>query len=61
MIAATIIFGSSLLLVPYIGGEFMPHLDEARVVRATAAYTIRRGGVKVAPQNSQYSDVLSAK
>jgi len=41
MIVATIIFGASLLLVPYIGGEFMPHLDEGALwVRATMPYTI---------------------
>ncbi len=38
---ATIIFGSTLLLIPYIGGEFMPHLDEGALwVRATMPYTI---------------------
>src|SRR5579884_3713472 len=35
------IFGCSLLLIPAIGGEFMPHLDEGALwVRATAPYTI---------------------
>ncbi len=35
------IFGSSLLLIPLIGGEFMPHLDEGALwVRATTPYTI---------------------
>lgn len=39
--AATIIFGATLLLIPYIGGEFMPHLDEGALwVRATMPYTI---------------------
>ncbi|MGE0043964.1 MAG: efflux RND transporter permease subunit [Vicinamibacterales bacterium] len=34
-------FGASLLLVPLIGGEFMPHLDEGALwVRATTPYTI---------------------
>ena len=28
MLIAVLIFGATLLLVPYIGGEFMPHLDE---------------------------------
>ena len=38
---ATLIFGASLLLVPFIGGEFMPHLDEGALwVRATMPYTI---------------------
>jgi len=41
MLIATIIFGVSLLLVPAIGGEFMPHLDEGAIwVRATMPYTI---------------------
>src|SRR5580700_2915234 len=35
------IFGASLLLIPSIGGEFMPHLDEGALwVRATTPYTI---------------------
>lgn len=39
--AAVLIFGSTLLLVPFIGGEFMPHLDEGALwVRATMPYTI---------------------
>jgi cobalt-zinc-cadmium resistance protein CzcA len=36
-----LVFASSLLLIPYIGGEFMPHLDEGALwVRATTPYTI---------------------
>ena len=35
------VFGASLLLIPFIGGEFMPHLDEGALwVRATTPYTI---------------------
>jgi cobalt-zinc-cadmium resistance protein CzcA len=35
------IFVGSLLLIPLIGGEFMPHLDEGALwVRATTPYTI---------------------
>ena len=35
------VFGVSLLLVPYIGAEFMPHLDEGSLwIRATMPYTI---------------------
>jgi cobalt-zinc-cadmium resistance protein CzcA len=35
------VFGASLLLIPGIGGEFMPHLDEGALwVRATTPYTI---------------------
>ncbi|HXY18683.1 MAG TPA: CusA/CzcA family heavy metal efflux RND transporter [Gemmatimonadales bacterium] len=34
-------FAASLLLVPFIGAEFMPHLDEGAIwVRATMPYTI---------------------
>jgi len=41
MVAATVVFGATLLLVPLIGGEFMPHLDEGALwVRATLPYTI---------------------
>jgi cobalt-zinc-cadmium resistance protein CzcA len=41
MIAATLIFAASLLLIPFIGGEFMPHLDEGALwVRATMPYTV---------------------
>ncbi|HYK35584.1 CusA/CzcA family heavy metal efflux RND transporter [Alloacidobacterium sp.] len=41
MVASTVIFALSLLLVPFIGGEFMPHLDEGALwVRATMPYTI---------------------
>src|SRR6266853_2245904 len=52
MIAAAVIFGSSLLLVPYIGAEFMPHLDEGALwLRATLPYTISfEESSKFAPQ-----------
>ncbi len=52
MLVATIIFGFSLFLVPYIGAEFMPHLDEGALwVRATMPYTISyEEAAKVAPQ-----------
>jgi cobalt-zinc-cadmium resistance protein CzcA len=41
MIAAILIFGASLLLIPQIGVEFLPHLDEGALwVRATMPYTI---------------------
>jgi cobalt-zinc-cadmium resistance protein CzcA len=52
MLLATLIFGASLLLVPYIGGEFMPHLDEGALwVRATMPYTISfEEAAKFAPQ-----------
>jgi cobalt-zinc-cadmium resistance protein CzcA len=50
--AAALIFGASLLLVPFIGGEFMPHLDEGALwVRATMPYTISYDEAsKIAPQ-----------
>jgi heavy metal efflux system protein len=39
--AGVLIFAASLLLVPVIGGEFLPHLDEGALwVRATMPYTI---------------------
>jgi cobalt-zinc-cadmium resistance protein CzcA len=35
------VFGCSLLTIPFIGSEFMPHLDEGALwVRATTPYTI---------------------
>jgi cobalt-zinc-cadmium resistance protein CzcA len=41
IIGATLIFAASLLLIPFIGGEFMPHLDEGALwVRATMPYTV---------------------
>lgn len=52
MLAATAIFGATLLLIPFIGGEFMPHLDEGALwVRATMPYTISyEEASKIAPQ-----------
>ncbi len=52
MVVATVIFGATLLLIPYIGGEFMPHLDEGALwVRATMPYTISYDEAsKFAPQ-----------
>src|ERR1700741_2909379 len=49
---AALIFGATLLLVPFIGGEFMPHLDEGALwVRATMPYTISfEEASKFAPQ-----------
>jgi len=41
MFWASAIFVLTLLLVPFIGGEFMPHLDEGALwVRATMPYTV---------------------
>jgi cobalt-zinc-cadmium resistance protein CzcA len=52
LLVATIIFGCTLLLVPLIGGEFLPHLDEGALwVRATMPYTISfEEAAKFAPQ-----------
>ncbi len=41
LVVSVAIFAASLLLVPFIGAEFMPHLDEGSLwVRATMPYTI---------------------
>ena len=41
MLSSVVIFAATLLLVPFIGGEFMPHLDEGALwVRATMPYTV---------------------
>jgi cobalt-zinc-cadmium resistance protein CzcA len=46
------VFAGSLLLIPFIGGEFMPHLDEGALwVRATTPYTISfEESSKLSPQ-----------
>ena len=61
MLVAVVIFGATLLLVPTIGGEFMPHLDEGALwVRATMPYTISfEEAGKIAPQIRDDLDVLS--
>ena len=55
LLVAGAIFGGTLLLVPGIGGEFMPHLDEGALwVRATMPYTISfEEASKIAPQIRQ--------
>ncbi len=52
MFVATVIFGLTLLLIPFIGGEFMPHLDEGALwIRATMPYTISfEEASKLSPQ-----------
>lgn len=52
IVGSLLIFGATLLLVPLIGGEFLPHLDEGAVwVRATMPYTISfEEAEKFAPQ-----------
>ncbi len=49
---AVAIFAPVMFLVPLIGGEFMPHLDEGALwVRATMPYTISwQEAAKIAPQ-----------
>jgi cobalt-zinc-cadmium resistance protein CzcA len=52
MVIASLIFGAALLLIPFIGGEFMPHLDEGALwIRATMPYTISfEESSKISPQ-----------
>jgi cobalt-zinc-cadmium resistance protein CzcA len=52
MVIAALIFAATLLLIPFIGGEFMPHLDEGALwVRATMPYTISfEEASRIAPQ-----------
>jgi heavy metal efflux system protein len=52
LIVGLAIFVATLLLIPLIGGEFLPHLDEGAVwVRATMPYTISfEEAAKFAPQ-----------
>jgi heavy metal efflux system protein len=51
-IASALLLGGSLLLIPRIGAEFMPHLDEGALwVRATMPYTISFDeSAKIAPK-----------
>jgi len=52
MLVATAIFAATVLLVPFIGGEFMPHLDEGALwIRATLPHTISyEEAAKFSPQ-----------
>jgi heavy metal efflux system protein len=52
ILAALAIFGATLLLIPFIGEEFMPHLDEGALwIRATLPYTISyEEAAKFSPQ-----------
>ena len=54
-LASVLVLGGSLLLVPAIGNEFMPHLDEGALwIRATMPYTISfEESRKIAPQVRQ--------
>ena len=49
---AVLMFCATLLLIPFIGGEFMPHLDEGALwIRATMPYTISyEEAAKFSPQ-----------
>jgi cobalt-zinc-cadmium resistance protein CzcA len=51
-LASAALLGASLLLVPGIGAEFMPHLDEGALwIRATLPYTISfEESSKISPQ-----------
>ena len=51
-IASAVVLAASLVLVPFIGAEFMPQLDEGALwVRATMPYTISFDeSAKIAPQ-----------
>jgi cobalt-zinc-cadmium resistance protein CzcA len=55
MLASALLLLGSLLLIPRIGAEFMPHLDEGALwVRATMPYTISFDeSAKIAPQVRQ--------
>jgi len=52
VLIAAVVFAATLLLIPFIGGEFMPHLDEGALwVRATMPYTISfEEASSIAPQ-----------
>ena len=54
-LASVLVLGGSLLLLPAIGDEFMPHLDEGALwIRATMPYTISfEESRKIAPQVRQ--------
>ena len=55
ILVAVVIFALTLLLIPFIGGEFMPHLDEGALwIRATMPYTISyEEAAKFSPQVRQ--------
>jgi cobalt-zinc-cadmium resistance protein CzcA len=54
-LASAVLLGGSLLLIPSIGAEFMPHLDEGALwIRATMPYTISfEESRKISPQVRQ--------
>jgi cobalt-zinc-cadmium resistance protein CzcA len=54
-LASILVLAASLLLLPAVGAEFMPHLDEGALwIRATMPYTISfEESAKIAPQVRQ--------
>ncbi len=54
-VVSALLLGGSLLLIPRVGAEFMPHLDEGALwVRATMPYTISfEESKKIAPEVRQ--------
>ena len=56
-----LIFAATLLLIPFIGGEFLPHLDEGALwVRATMPYTISfEDAAKFAPEIRKVLNAIS--
>ena len=60
-VASALILGASLLLIPGIGAEFMPHLDEGALwIRATMPYTISfEESAKISPQIREHPAILS--
>ena len=62
-LAATIVLACSLLLIPFIGGEFMPQLDEGALwVRATMPYTISFDeSAKITPEDQGHPALVPAK
>ena len=59
VLGSGLIFAATLLLIPFIGGEFMPHLDEGALwVRATMPYTISYDEAEKFPP--QIRDILKS-
>ena len=60
-LASAVLLAVSLLLIPFIGAEFMPQLDEGALwVRATMPYTISFDeSAKITPQDARHPELLS--
>ena len=56
------IFAASLLLIPLIGAEFMPHLDEGALVdaRHRSVHDLLRGGVQIVAADPRHPAQLPA-